>query len=107
MNFNSQELDLMVRAMDAGDRFLCVAYGKGCCMKPHERASMRMVICSGKNVPGFVLRMICAGLEFMFWCEDTAEIGIPALLKKLEKICGYKRYGMEMQIAAQLEAAEA
>ena len=105
--FDGKELDLMLEALDAGDKFLGLTYGKECRMRPKERAAARMAVCSGKNVPHIILRVICTGLEFMYWCEERTDAIIPALLKKIETACGYKRVGMEMRIAAQLEAAEA
>lgn len=103
--FDGKELNLMLEALDAGDKFLGLAYGAECRMRPKERAAARMTVCGGKNVPHILLRMICAGLEFMYWCEERTDAGISALLAKIETVCGYKRCGMEMKLAAELEDA--
>lgn len=93
--FNSEESALMLQAVEPGARFFAKVYETHISKKEIE--ALKSVIASGKDVPQLALRMVCLGLEVMYWLWEEHPEGIPALLSKLENICSYKRCGMELQ----------
>lgn len=86
----------MFEALDRGNDLFVRLYGKEGRMTERERTSARHILSRGEEVPGFLLKMVCMGLEYMYFCEDRQGEGISGLLGKLAKLCGYQRIGMTM-----------
>ena len=93
--FSSQERILMLKSAEIGARFYGAITGNRI-PKP-EITAAQAVIASGQDVPAVALRMVCTGLEVLFWFYEQPPEGIPTLLAKLESICGYQRMGADLQ----------
>lgn len=96
MTISTKERELMMKALDKGERVFIKVYGKDARMRKGEKEAARLVIQSGKDVPAFILKMVCMGLEYLFFCEKRQEAELSELLKKLESLCGYRRMGLVM-----------
>ena len=98
MHFNAQERELMLAGAKIGGKYYNDYTGDS--LRKSEIQRMQTAIDTGHDVTGAALRMVCLGLEIMFWRIDSAPEGIPALLNRLEPICGYERWGMDLQSIA-------
>lgn len=95
-SFSAEEMQLMLRAFDRGEEFFHSNSRVIPKMKRREREAAKRTIAGGKDVPALFLRMVCAGLEAMYWNDSAYPEGIPQLLAKVEAVCGYQRFGMKM-----------
>ena len=96
MAITVKERDLMAEALDKGERVFVKVYGKDARMRKGEKEAARLVIQSGKDVPAFILKMVCMGLEYLFFCEKRQDAELSELLKKLASLCDYRRIGLAM-----------
>lgn len=96
MTFEAKERDLMLEALDRGEGVFVKVYGSKSRMRRSEKDAARLILQTGKDVPVMLLRMVCMGLEYLYFCENRQGEGIAPLLARLESICGYKRFGMAM-----------
>ena len=96
MTITAAEKEMMLEALDRGEEVLIFTYGKGAKMRHTEKEAAKAAIRSGKDVSALFLKMVCMGLEYMYFCEDRQGEGVSVLLGKLSKLCGYQRIGMTM-----------
>lgn len=95
-SFSADEMELMLRAFDRGEEFFHSNSRVIPKMTRREKESAKWEIANGEDVPIIFLRMVCAGLEAMYWNDSAYPEGIPQLLAKVEAVCGYQRFGMKM-----------
>lgn len=94
MTFEAKERDLMLEALDKGDGVFAHCCGKAARMRKGEKEAARIIIQTGKDVPAFLLRLVCMGLEYLYFCENRQNEGIAPLLARLASLCDYQRLGM-------------
>ena len=93
MTITAKERELMIEALDKGEKVLIRVYGKDARMRKSEKESARNLIQRGIDVPLILLRQVCMGLEYLYFCDNRQGEGISDLLGKLSKMCGYQRLG--------------
>lgn len=95
LHFRPQDRELMIAGAKVGGKHWNNYTGDG--LRKSEIQKMQATIESGHGVTDEALRLICFGLEYMFWRSGNAPEGVPELLNRLEPICGYERWGMDLQ----------
>ena len=94
MFFDESEKTLALQALEAGRDYFSLQLGPEARLRDNECAAAALLIHKGKQPHEVILLMICYGLERMFWSGSSNTEGIPALLCRLEAICGYRRCGI-------------
>lgn len=93
---SAKEIDLMVEAVDAGEKVFVRLYGNNNLLRGRTRESVKAVVRSGDDVPHELMCWVCMGLEYMYFCDNRQGEGIADLLGKLANMCGYQRFGALM-----------
>lgn len=97
MFFNESEKALALQALEAGRDYFALQLGPEARPRDDECAAFALLIREGEQPPAVILHMICYGLERMFWTDSSNVEGVPALLCRLEAVCGYRRYGISVK----------
>lgn len=94
IHLTASEREIIPRAIRAGRDYFGFFAGEDCRLSDREAAAFTKIMLDGKDVPEAVLLVVCYGLECLYWKQGAEQSGIPALLEKLEAVCGYQRFGM-------------
>lgn len=92
---SEREREIIPLAIEAGRDLFTGICGKRSRIQDQEAASMKLLLLEGKDVPAIALAVACFGLEVLWWKENRRIVGIPELLARLERLCGYRRTGGE------------
>ena len=93
---SEHERRIIPEAIEASRDYLTGALGKKARLRDSEAAAFTRLLIEGKEVPAAAIAFACFGLEIMWWKQNRRIIGIPELLARLERLCGYQRTGGEI-----------
>lgn len=95
LQLSERESTLVDLALNAGRDCFVAEFGKRARMRDNELTAFKTMMMNGREVPNIVLVIACYGLERLWWVENKRLDGIPELLARLERLCGYRRTGGE------------
>lgn len=95
LELTEQERQIIPMAIEAGRDYYVGEFGKQARLKANEAAAFIKLLVDGGKVPVVALAFACYGLERLWWVENKRIPGIPELLARLERLCGYRRTGGE------------
>ena len=95
LELTEQERQIIPQAIEAGRDYYAAQFGKRARLTDKEAAAFTKLLVDGGEVPLVVLAFACYGLERLWWVENKRIPGIPELLARLERLCGYRRTGGE------------
>lgn len=95
LKFTEEEREIIPAAIEAARDLFVPKFGKRARMRDNEAKAFTYSLLNDSEVPFIALVFVCYGLERLWWVENKRIPGIPELLTRLERLCGYRRTGGE------------